>query len=148
MIDVPPEREKWERTLQLLRRAIVISEITISRNTEKVEKTANLTCATDPKPAAAEKLPRSMIPDGMNTSECFLWMTLRPVEPSRSPLLITIKAYKSNKKNKKQLFWVKFTVTLGRTVLRLKHCRNPYRTGNGTNWKLLSSYQWLQVGLQ
>ena len=68
--NVPPECEKWQRTLQLLRRAIVISETTISRNAEKVEKTPNLSAAK-PKPAAAEKLPRSMIPDGTNTSGCF-----------------------------------------------------------------------------
>jgi hypothetical protein len=63
----------------------VISEIIISRNAEKVEKTPNLS-GVKPKPAAAEKFPRSMIPDGMNTSGCFLWMTLKPVEPSISAL--------------------------------------------------------------
>jgi hypothetical protein len=36
-----PEWEKWHSRLQLFRRAIVISEITISRNAEKVEKTPN-----------------------------------------------------------------------------------------------------------
>ena len=68
----------------------MISEIIISRNAEKVEKTPNL-LGENPKPAAAEKLPRSMIPDGMNTSGCFLWMTLKPVEPSISAVLSTIR---------------------------------------------------------
>lgn len=49
---------------------MVISETTISKKAEKVEKTPNLSLSK-PKPAAAEKLPRSMIPDGMKTSGCF-----------------------------------------------------------------------------
>jgi len=56
----------------------------ISRKAEKVENTPNLSGA-NPKPAAVEKFPRSMTPDGMKTSGCFWWMTLRPVEPSKSP---------------------------------------------------------------
>jgi hypothetical protein len=64
---------------------MVISEMTISKNAEKVEKTPNLS-ASKPKPAAAEKLPLSMMPDGMNTSGCFSWMTFKPVEPSRSAI--------------------------------------------------------------
>jgi len=50
--------------------AIVISDTTISRKAEKVEKTPNLS-DWKPKPAAAEKLPRSMTPEGTNTSGCF-----------------------------------------------------------------------------
>jgi hypothetical protein len=49
---------------------MVTSEITISRKAENVEKTPNL-FASKPKPAAVEKFPRSMIPDGTNTSGCF-----------------------------------------------------------------------------
>jgi hypothetical protein len=81
---IPPECEKWHRTLQLFSLAIVTSETTISRKAENVENTPNLS-ASKPNPAAAEKLPRSMIPDGTNTSGCFWWITFRPVEPSRSP---------------------------------------------------------------
>jgi hypothetical protein len=67
----PPECEKWQSTLQLFKRAMVISETTISRKAEKVEKTPNLS-GSKPKPAAAEKFPRSMMPEGTNTSGC-LW---------------------------------------------------------------------------
>ena len=70
MAYAPPECEKWQRTLQKLRRAIVISEMTISKNAEKVENTPNFS-ASKPKPAAALKLPRSMIPEGTKTSGCF-----------------------------------------------------------------------------
>lgn len=84
MLDAPPEWEKWLKTLQLFSRAMVISERTISKKAENVEKTPNLSGAK-PKPAAAEKLPRSMIPDGMKTSGCFWWITFNPVEPSKSP---------------------------------------------------------------
>jgi hypothetical protein len=49
---------------------MVISEITISKKAEKVEKTPNLS-GEKPNPAAAEKFPRSMIPEGMKTSGCF-----------------------------------------------------------------------------
>jgi hypothetical protein len=56
--------------LQLFKRAIVISDTTISKNAENVEKTPNLSGAK-PNPAAAEKLLRSMIPEEMNTSGCF-----------------------------------------------------------------------------
>lgn len=82
-VHIPPECEKCDNTLELFNLAIVTSEITISRKAENVEKTPNLSGAK-PKPAAAEKLPRSMIPDGMKTSGCFWWMTLSPVEPSKS----------------------------------------------------------------
>jgi hypothetical protein len=44
--------------------------MTISKKAENVEKTPNFS-APNPKPAAAEKLPLSMIPDGTNTSGCF-----------------------------------------------------------------------------
>src|SRR6266404_4928922 len=81
----PPECEKWHNTLQLFNLAIVTSDTTISRKAENVEKTPNLSGAK-PKPAAAEKLPRSMTPEGTNTSGCFWWITFRPVEPSRSPV--------------------------------------------------------------
>jgi hypothetical protein len=59
-----------------------------------VEKTPNLSGA-NPKPAAAEKLPRSMIPDGTNTWGCSLWMTLKPVEPSISPVQSIIRIRKA-----------------------------------------------------
>ena len=85
-ISSTPECEKWQSTLQKLSRAMVISEMTISRKAEKVEKTPYFS-ESKPKPAAALKLPRSMIPEGTKTSGCFWWMTLRPVEPSRSPML-------------------------------------------------------------
>jgi hypothetical protein len=62
--------------IAVIKTSIVVSEINISRNAEKVEKTPNLSSA-NPKPAAAEKLPRSMITDRMNTSGCFLWMTCK-----------------------------------------------------------------------
>jgi len=82
---VPPEWEKWQSKLQLFKRAMVSSEMTISRKAEKVEKTPNLS-GSNPKPAAADKFPRSMIPEGTNTSGCLLWMTFKPVEPSKSPV--------------------------------------------------------------
>ena len=63
---------------------MVTSEMTISKKAEKVEKTPNFSWSK-PKPAAALKLPRSMMPEGTNTSGCFWWMTFKPVEPSRSP---------------------------------------------------------------
>ena len=49
---------------------MVISEMTISKNAENVENTPYLS-ALNPKPAAAEKLPLSIIPDETNTSGCF-----------------------------------------------------------------------------
>jgi hypothetical protein len=49
---------------------MVISETTISRKAENVEKTPNLSGA-NPKPAAAEKLLRSMMPEETKTSGCF-----------------------------------------------------------------------------
>ena len=49
---------------------MVSSEMTISKNAENVENTPNLS-ASNPNPAAADKLPRSMMPEGMNTSGCF-----------------------------------------------------------------------------
>ena len=37
----PPEWEKWDNTLHLFKRAMVSSEMIISKNAEKVEKTPN-----------------------------------------------------------------------------------------------------------
>lgn len=68
---------------------MVISETTISRKAEKVEKTPNLS-GSKPKPAAAEKFPRSMIPEGTNTSGCLWWITFKPVEPSKSPAQVGV----------------------------------------------------------
>ena len=67
---LPPECEKWQSKFTLFRRAMVSSEMTISKNAEKVENTPNLS-ASNPNPAAADRLPRSMMPEGMNTSGCF-----------------------------------------------------------------------------
>lgn len=103
-ISSTPEWEKWVRTLAKLRRAMVNSEMIISEKAEKVEKMPWRSALKAPKPAAAEKLPRSMMPLETNTlyndmrqqrgrcagligqtySGCFLWIEARPVEPSRS----------------------------------------------------------------
>lgn len=68
---------------------MVISDMTISRKAEKVEKTPNLS-GSKPKPAAAEKFPRSIIPEGINTSGCLVWITFKPVEPSKSPAQVGV----------------------------------------------------------
>jgi len=49
---------------------MVISETNISKNAENVEKTPNFS-GSNPNPAAADKFPRSIIPEGTNTSGCF-----------------------------------------------------------------------------
>ncbi len=55
----------------------------ISRKAEKVAKMPCLP-SLEPKPAAAEKLPRSMMPPRTNTSGYFFRMWCRPQLPSRS----------------------------------------------------------------
>ena len=64
---------KWASTLLKFSRLIVISLTHISR---KAENVANNPCrpGSDPNPAAALKLPRSMMPAWTNTSGCALWM--------------------------------------------------------------------------
>ena len=62
---------------------MVISEIHISRKAAKVAKIPCLPFSI-PKPAAAERLPRSIIPEGINTSGCLSWIIFRPQEPSKS----------------------------------------------------------------
>jgi hypothetical protein len=66
-ISSTPECEKWVRTLAKLRRAMVSSERIISEKAEKVLKTPWRSALKAPKPAAAEKLPRSMMPEGTKT---------------------------------------------------------------------------------
>jgi hypothetical protein len=73
-----PEWEKWDSTLAKLSRAIVSSEMIISEKAEKVLIVVNILCLFQnsptnlktpnrsalkaPNPAAAEKLPLSIIP--------------------------------------------------------------------------------------
>ncbi len=82
-ISSTPACEKWHSTFASFRRAMVSSEMTISRNAENV---LNTPCrpASKPNPAAAEKLPRSMTPPEQNTSGFSSRMFFNPVDPSRS----------------------------------------------------------------
>lgn len=59
-------KRRWRVEFQT-DRAMVISEQHISKNAEKVLKIPTLPFS-NPNPAAAEKFPRSMIPEGMKTS--------------------------------------------------------------------------------
>ena len=78
-----PECEKWLSTFELFKRAIVISDINISKKALKVPKIPCLP-ASIPKPAAAEKLPRSIMPEEIKTSGKAAWILNKPQEPSKS----------------------------------------------------------------
>ena len=78
-----PECEKWLSTFELFNRACVTSLITISLKAQNVEKRPCLP-SSRPKPAHAEKFPRSMIPLCTCISGNFCRILLAPVEPSKS----------------------------------------------------------------
>ena len=86
---------KWLSTFELFSRAMVISEQHISRNAANVEKIPCLPFSM-PKPAQAEKLPRSITPDWMYTSGCASLTFIRPVDPPRSESITRTFAIRSS----------------------------------------------------